>query len=95
MADGGQIAHDEIAEHGAHVESHRSVERELRIDHPVSLSVTMIDPVWRSPWISVSGLRHEFELEPRYRHMQVEVFAEAGGGRIEPGRCPAVLLGLK
>jgi hypothetical protein len=29
----GQIAHDEIAEHSAEIEAHRSVERELRIDH--------------------------------------------------------------
>ena len=36
----------------------------------------------------------EFELEPRDRDVQVEVLAEGGRGRIEPGRGPAILLGL-
>lgn len=41
----------------------------------VALSVTMIEPAWRSLWIS-SGTQ-KFELEPRDRDMQVEVFAKA------------------
>ena len=36
----------------------------------------------------------EFELEPRDRGVQVEVFPEGGRGRIEPRLRPAVLLGL-
>ena len=42
---------DEIADHRADIEAHRAVEGEFGIDHLRSLSVAMIDPVWRSPWI--------------------------------------------
>ena len=35
----------------------------------------------------------EFELEPRNRGVQIEVFAESGGGGVEPRLRPAVLLG--
>ena len=36
---------------------------------------------------------HELELEAGNRDMQIEVFAEGGRGRVEPGLRPAVLLG--
>ena len=90
----GQIAHDEIAEHRAEIEPHRPVERELRIDHQ-RLALRHHDR--SGVKIAVDqGFRmaHEFELEPRDRDVQVEVFAKGGGGRIEPGRRPAVLFGL-
>ena len=34
VAAGGQIGHQEIADHGADIEPHRAIECELRIDHP-------------------------------------------------------------
>ena len=35
----------------------------------------------------------KLQLEPRNRDVQVEVFPESGGGGVEPGLRPAVLLG--
>jgi hypothetical protein len=95
MTRGSQIAHDEIADHGPQIESHRSIERELRVDH---LCLTFRHHDRSGVKIAVDQrfrTRHEFELEPRDRNVQVEVFAEGDSGRIEPGRGPAVLRGLE
>ena len=94
MSGGGQIGHDEVADHGAEIESHRSIERELGIDdprlafghHDRSGMEVAVDQRFRR--------RHEFELEPRDCDMRVEILAEASGRGVEPGRRPAVLLGF-
>ena len=94
VAGGGQIGHQEIADDRAEIESHRSVEREFGIDHDgrafrhhdrAGVEVA-VDQRFRCG--------QEFELQPRDRGVQVEVFPEGGRRRIEPGLRPAVLLGL-
>ena len=37
---------------------------------------------------------HKFEFQSRDRSMEIEVFPEGGRSRVEPGLCPAILLGL-
>ena len=86
VAGGGQIAHQEIGDDGADIEPHRSVESELGIDHHASrLSVTMIDPVWRSPWISASGEAMNLSLSREIATCRSRSSRNARRGRVEPG----------
>lgn len=93
MPGGGKIGHQEVGQHGADIETHRAVEREFGVDHP---RLAARDHDRAGVQVAVEqrlGARHELQLQPGDRDVEVHILAKLCGERIEIRRSPAVLLG--